>query len=86
MGFGHSLSIANVVASRSKEDVIRMLIAYLNRLPRLERATQSRILEAHGFDQTKWPGAQWPTAADLDVGALRGKKIFITRSQSPCAF
>lgn len=79
MGFGHSLSIANIGGSKSKEEVVSRLVSYINRLPKKDRAHYGRVVEGHGFDQTKWPGGAFPTAEDLNVGALKGRKIFLTR-------
>jgi predicted amidohydrolase YtcJ len=61
MNLGHALLRANLVGAASKADIIERLQAHAADLPAGE------WLLGRGWDQTLWPEAEFPTAADLDV-------------------
>jgi len=60
MGLGLSLLNVDLMEADSIEEVIRRLHAHAANLP------EGTWLQGRGWDQTRWPGAQFPTAADLD--------------------
>ncbi|MDT8439901.1 MAG: amidohydrolase [Wenzhouxiangellaceae bacterium] len=60
MGLGFSLLQADLVGAASIEQVITRLRAQAASLP------DGTWLLGRGWDQTRWPGAAFPTAADLD--------------------
>ena len=61
VNLGHGLLRANLAGAASKEDVIQRLQAHADDLP------EGAWLLGRGWDQTRWPGGEFPTAADLDA-------------------
>ncbi|KIM90063.1 hypothetical protein PILCRDRAFT_2295 [Piloderma croceum F 1598] len=65
--------------SKSIDEVISRLKSYIEAHPDI-RDDSSRWIEGMGWDQTKWPGAQFPTANDFDrEPLLRGRPIALVR-------
>jgi len=64
---------------RSVDEVISRLIHYIKVHPDV-REDPNRWIEGMGWDQTKWHGAQFPTADDFDrEPILRGRPIALVR-------
>lgn len=61
MNLGHALLRANLGGAASKAEIIQRLQAHAADLPAGE------WLLGRGWDQTLWPEAEFPTAADLDA-------------------
>ncbi|KAF7375864.1 Amidohydrolase 3 [Mycena sanguinolenta] len=65
--------------ARSVQEVIDRIKAYILAHPDVH-ADPNRWIEGMGWDQTKWPGAEFPTAADLSSDPLlRGRPILLFR-------
>ncbi|KAF5314329.1 hypothetical protein D9619_011773 [Psilocybe cf. subviscida] len=65
--------------SKSVQEVIERIKAYLDAHPDV-KDDKTRWIEGMGWDQSKWSGAQFPTAADLDTEPLlMGRLISLTR-------
>lgn len=79
--YGHSLTSVSLTGASSIQEVIRRVVQHIEALPNDKRNDYDRIIEGLGFDQTKWPGKQFPTAADLDVPQLDKRKIFLIRGE-----
>lgn len=60
MGLGLSMLNADLVAADSVDEVIRRLQRHAADLP------EDAWLRGRGWDQTRWPDAEFPSAADLD--------------------
>lgn len=60
MGLGFSMLNADLAGASGVEEVIRRLERHAADLP------AGAWLRGRGWDQTRWPGAQFPSAADLD--------------------
>ncbi|KAJ6497741.1 amidohydrolase family-domain-containing protein [Mycena sanguinolenta] len=66
-------------SARSVQEVIERIKAYIHAHPDVH-ADPDRWIEGMGWDQTKWPGAEFPTAADLSSDPLlRGRPILLLR-------
>ncbi|KAJ6593564.1 amidohydrolase family-domain-containing protein [Mycena capillaripes] len=75
-GYKMQLQLDN---AKSVQEVIERIKAYIIAHPDVH-ADPSRWIEGMGWDQTKWPGAKFPTAADLSsVPLLRGRPILLFR-------
>jgi len=61
MGLGFSMLNADLAGADSVEDVIQRLRRHAAELP------EGAWLRGRGWDQTRWPGAAFPSAADLDA-------------------
>jgi predicted amidohydrolase YtcJ len=61
MGLGFSMLNADLAGADSIEDVVQRLQAHAAELP------EGAWLRGRGWDQTRWAGAEFPTAADLDA-------------------
>lgn len=61
INLGHALLRANLVGAASKDEVVQRLQAHARDLP------EGEWLLGRGWDQTRWPGGEFPTAADLDA-------------------
>lgn len=72
MGLGFSLLRADLVGSTSKQDVIARLRRFERTLPK-----QAWLL-GRGWDQNRWPGREFPTAADLDA-AFPNRPVWLER-------
>ncbi|KAK7057516.1 amidohydrolase 3 [Favolaschia claudopus] len=65
--------------AKSVQDVIDRIKAYILAHPDVH-ADPSRWIQGMGWDQTKWPGAEFPTAVDLSRDPLlRGRPIVLFR-------
>ncbi|KAJ7125052.1 amidohydrolase family-domain-containing protein [Mycena epipterygia] len=65
--------------AKSVQEVIERIKAYILAHPDVHADT-SRWIEGMGWDQTKWAGAEFPTAADLSSDPLlRGRPILLLR-------
>ncbi|KAJ7502912.1 amidohydrolase family-domain-containing protein [Mycena galericulata] len=63
----------------SVQEVIERIKSYITAHPDVH-ANTSRWIEGMGWDQTKWPGANFPTSADLSSDPLlRGRPILLLR-------
>ncbi|KAF8966893.1 amidohydrolase family-domain-containing protein [Flammula alnicola] len=58
-----------LVGSNSVQEVVDRIKAYITSHPEVSN-DPTRWIEGMGWDQTKWPGASFPTAADLDTDPL----------------
>ncbi|KAG5646172.1 hypothetical protein DXG03_004225 [Asterophora parasitica] len=75
-GFMMELSLAT---TSSVEDVIQRVKDYILAHPDVMN-DKTRWIEGMGWDQTKWAGAQFPTAADLNKDPLlQGRPISLSR-------
>ncbi|KDR78376.1 hypothetical protein GALMADRAFT_266881 [Galerina marginata CBS 339.88] len=63
-----------LMGSKSVEEVVNRIKAYILSHPDVANDA-TRWIEGMGWDQTKWPGAQFPTAADLDSDPLLKDKL-----------
>ncbi|KAJ3503012.1 hypothetical protein NLJ89_g8625 [Agrocybe chaxingu] len=64
---------------RSVQDVVDRIKAFIVSHPDVEN-DKSRWIEGMGWDQTKWPGAGFPSAADFDSDPLlKGRLISLSR-------
>ncbi|HEY9133524.1 MAG TPA: amidohydrolase [Dyella sp.] len=72
LGLGMLSGQVDLAGSTSKEDVIARLKAGAAKLPK------GAWLIGHGWDQNRWPGKQFPTAADLDR-AFPDRPVFLER-------
>jgi len=61
MGLGFALLNADLAGAASIDEVIARLRRHAAELP------EGAWLRGRGWDQTRWPGAEFPTAADLDA-------------------
>lgn len=79
----HTLQYAQIkelslLGCKSVQEVIARLESYAER--NRERLDAGGWIEGMGWDQNLWPGAQWPTARDLEASAiLRGRPIALKR-------
>ncbi|KAF8064078.1 amidohydrolase family-domain-containing protein [Lyophyllum atratum] len=75
-GFMVQLPLAGAT---SIEDVVDRIKAYILAHPDIH-SDKTKWVEGMGWDQTKWPGAQFPTASDLDQDPLlKGRPISLNR-------
>lgn len=77
--YGHSKTSVKLQGASSIRDVIDRVEKHISALPQHQRDDYNRVIEGLGFDQTRWPGGSFPTAADLDVPSLKNRKIFLVR-------
>ncbi|KIY69253.1 hypothetical protein CYLTODRAFT_394012 [Cylindrobasidium torrendii FP15055 ss-10] len=65
--------------AKSVDEVLELLKAYVRAHPDIE-SDHTRWIEGLGWDQTKWPGAQFPSAADFEQDpVLVGRPIALRR-------
>ncbi|KAJ7129019.1 amidohydrolase family-domain-containing protein [Mycena crocata] len=65
--------------AKSVQEVVERIKTYIIAHPDVH-ANTSRWIEGMGWDQTKWPGEEFPTAADLSKDPLlRGRPILLLR-------
>jgi predicted amidohydrolase YtcJ len=81
MQYGRSLTQVSLHGATSIPEVIQRIKTFINKLPAEKKKDLNRVIEGQGFDQTKYPGKAFPTAADLDVPELKGRKIFLLRGK-----
>ncbi|CAA7262098.1 unnamed protein product [Cyclocybe aegerita] len=68
-----------LMGAQSVQDVVDRIKAFITSHPDVEN-DKSRWIEGMGWDQTKWPGARFPTAADLNNDPLlKGRLISLSR-------
>jgi predicted amidohydrolase YtcJ len=79
MGLGQSLLQADLVGARSVEEAVARLAAFEEGLP------DGAWLQGRGWDQNEWPGADFPTAADLDA-AFPNRRVYLTRVDGHAAW
>lgn len=72
MNLGFTLTNADLVGSRSKQEIITRLAAFAAELP------ADAWLIGRGWDQNRWPDREFPTAADLDV-AFPDRPVWLER-------
>lgn len=72
LNLGFALLSADLVGTDSKEEVLARLRAFEARLP------EGAWLTGRGWDQNRWPGTQFPTAADLDA-AFPTRPVWLRR-------
>jgi len=72
MGLGMAMLNADLAGADSVDEVIERLEAHAAGLP------ESAWLRGRGWDQTRWPGKQFPTAADLDE-AFPDRPVLLAR-------
>lgn len=71
-GLGLSLDTVNVVGAASFDDVIARV------RERAQRAVAGEWILGRGWDQNRWPGKQFPTAAPLDA-AISDHPVWLRR-------
>ncbi|KAJ7690724.1 amidohydrolase family-domain-containing protein [Mycena rosella] len=75
---GHKMQL-QLDGTQSVQEVIERIKSYIIAHPDVH-ADSSRWIEGMGWDQTKFPGAEFPTAADLSSDPLlRGRPIMLLR-------
>jgi len=72
MNLGFSLMRADLAGADSKQEVVDRLQRFAAELPR------DAWLLGRGWDQNRWPGREFPTAADLDA-AFPDRPVWLTR-------
>ncbi|HBK55968.1 MAG TPA: amidohydrolase [Xanthomonadales bacterium] len=72
MGLGAALMRADLVGADSVEAVLARVQAFAETLP------EGAWLLGRGWDQNRWPGKQFPTAADLDA-AFPDRPVWLER-------
>lgn len=66
-------------AASSAQDAVARVRAYVLAHPDVAR-NASRWIEGMGWDHTRWLGASFPAAADLEADAvLRGRRVSLSR-------
>lgn len=81
MQYGRSLTQVSLHGASSIPEVTQRITAFIKKLPAEKKKDYSRVIEGGGFDQTKYPGKAFPTAADLNVPELKDRKIFLLRGK-----
>lgn len=79
MGLGFSMLNADLAGADSVEEVIQRLQQHASELP------DGAWLHGRGWDQTRWPGAQFPSAADLDA-AFPDRPVLLERIDGHAAW
>jgi len=72
MGLGFSMLNADLVGASGVEDVVQRLQRHVADLP------EGAWLRGRGWDQTLWPGAAFPSAAELDA-AFPDRPVLLER-------
>ncbi|SCV72959.1 BQ2448_6884 [Microbotryum intermedium] len=76
---GEAASAVDLVGSTSVQDVIERIAAFVEKDDDL-RKDRSKFILALGWDQTKWPGGEFPTSDDLEKDPrLAGRPIHLKR-------
>ncbi len=71
-GLGMSMLTADLIGTRSKDEVLQRLRAFAGQLP------PGAWLIGRGWDQNDWPEQRFPTAADLDA-AFPDRPVWLER-------
>lgn len=79
IGLGQSLLQADLVGTAAVDEAIARLAAFERDLP------DGAWLQGRGWDQNEWPGAEFPTAADLDA-AFPDRPVYLTRVDGHAAW
>jgi len=79
MNLGASLMRANLVGTTSVEEAVRRLEEFEASLP------EGAWLQGRGWDQNEWPGATYPSAADLDA-AFPDRPVYLVRVDGHAAW
>ncbi|KAI0313267.1 amidohydrolase family-domain-containing protein [Amylostereum chailletii] len=67
---------------KSVDEIVEKVEAYVRAHPDVQSDPQ-RWIRGMGWDQTKFPGSHWPTAADFDRSPLlKGRLIALTRTDA----
>jgi len=72
MNLGYSLMSADLVGASSKDEIVERLRRFEAGLP------EGAWLTGRGWDQNRWPEAEFPTAADLDA-AFPARPVWLRR-------
>lgn len=72
LNLGFALLSADLVGAASKDEIVERLRRHAARLP------PDAWLTGRGWDQNRWPDAQFPTAADLDA-AFPERPVWLKR-------
>ena len=72
MELGYALMRADLTGAASKQEVIERLQAFAATAP------EGTWIGGWGWDQNRWPGQQFPTAADLDA-AFPDRPVWLSR-------
>ncbi|SDA05261.1 BZ3501_MvSof-1269-A2-R1_Chr12-1g03245 [Microbotryum saponariae] len=79
---GEAATAVDLVGSTSVQDVIERIATFIEKDDDL-RKDHSRFILGLGWDQTKWPGGEFPTSDDLERDPrLAGRSIHLKRSPS----
>ncbi|KAJ8588591.1 hypothetical protein M405DRAFT_246183 [Rhizopogon salebrosus TDB-379] len=85
LDYGFKMSL-NLDDCTSADEVLSRLNAYVLSHPEILN-DPTRWIEGMGWDQNKWPGAQYPHADDFDrENLLRGRRISLTRIDGHAAW
>ncbi|MBL38121.1 MAG: amidohydrolase [Xanthomonadales bacterium] len=79
MGLGFSMLNADLAGADSVEEVVQRLKQHAAELP------EGAWLRGRGWDQTRWPGAQFPSAGDLDA-AFPERPVLLERVDGHAAW
>ncbi|MEX0914739.1 MAG: amidohydrolase family protein, partial [Wenzhouxiangellaceae bacterium] len=79
MGLGFSMLNADLAGADSIDEVVQRLKTHASDLP------EGAWLRGRGWDQTRWPGAQFPSAADLDE-AFPDRPVLLERIDGHAAW
>src|SRR5690606_18077034 len=79
MELGYALLRADLSGAKSTQEVIERLQAYAASAP------EGSWIIGWGWDQNLWPGAQFPTAADLDA-AFPDRPVWLSRIDGHAAW
>jgi len=77
--YGEGVHAADLVGAASVGEVVERLAKFVEANNEVNE-DKSRFILGLGWDQTKWEGAQFPTAADLEADKrLAGRPIYLKR-------
>lgn len=79
LNLGLALMSADLVGARSKSEIVDRLQRFAANLP------EGAWLTGRGWDQNLWPGAEFPTAADLDA-AFPERPVWLRRIDGHAAW
>ncbi len=77
--YGESAHAADLVGAKSVGEVVERVAKFVEGNKELKE-DKSKFILGLGWDQTKWEGGQFPSAADLEADArLAGRPIYLKR-------